>query len=74
VVDDEVRKLVDGAHEHVTRLLTDHREQLESLAQALLKAETLDSLDAYTAAGVPARVAEQPSEEPAVALHPRTST
>jgi cell division protease FtsH len=54
LVDEEVRKLVERAHGHVTQLLTDHREQLESLAQALLKAETLDALDAYTAAGVPA--------------------
>ncbi len=73
LVDEEVRRLVDSSHVEVTRILTEHRDQLESLAQALLKAETLDSLDAYAAAGVPVRVAEQPSEEPAVALHPRTS-
>jgi cell division protease FtsH len=60
LVDEEVRKLVDGAHEEVTQLLGAHREQLESLAQALLKAETLDALDAYAAAGVPAH-----REEPA---------
>jgi len=60
LVDEEVRRLVDGAHEEVTRLLADHREQLESLAQALLKAETLDALDAYAAAGVPAH-REEPS-------------
>ncbi|HTZ87060.1 MAG TPA: ATP-dependent zinc metalloprotease FtsH [Solirubrobacteraceae bacterium] len=73
LVDEEVRKLVDAAHADVTRLLTEHRDQLESLAQTLLKAETLDALDAYAAAGVPARAAGQPSEEPAVTLHPRTS-
>jgi cell division protease FtsH len=71
LVDEEVRRLVDRAHEEVTRMLTDHREQLESLAQALLKAETLDAAEAYEAAGVPWRPVE--SEEPAVALHPRTS-
>jgi cell division protease FtsH len=58
LLDDEVRKLVEGAHEEVTRLLLDHRDQLESLAQALLKAETLDALDAYAAAGVPAHQEE----------------
>ena len=63
LVDEEVRKLVESAHEQVTQLLTDHRDQLESLAQALLKAETLDALDAYAAAGVPAHI-----EEPAVLL------
>ena len=41
-------------HHEVTRLLEEHREQLESLThQALLKAETLDAADAYAAAGVP---------------------
>jgi cell division protease FtsH len=55
LVDEEVRRLVDGAHEEVTRMLVEHREQLESLAQALLKTETLDEADAYTAAGVPLR-------------------
>jgi cell division protease FtsH len=72
LIDDEVHKLVEGAHEEVTRLLSDHREQLESLAQALLKAETLDALDAYTAAGVPAHV-EEPSAVPQALISPRSS-
>jgi cell division protease FtsH len=58
LVDEEVRHIVDGAHEEVTRLLSDHRNQLESLAQTLIKAETLDAADAYAAAGVPMRAAE----------------
>jgi cell division protease FtsH len=62
LVDEEVRRIVDTAHQEVTRLLSEHRDQLESLAQALLKAETLDALDAYSAAGVPAH-----RGEPAVA-------
>jgi cell division protease FtsH len=53
VVDEEVRTLVENAHHEVTRLLEEHRDQLEGLAQALLKAETLDAPDAYAAAGVP---------------------
>jgi cell division protease FtsH len=53
LVDEEVRRLVEEAHKEVAQLLGDHREQLESLAQALLKAETLDAIDAYAAAGVP---------------------
>ena len=60
LVDEEVRKLVEEGHEEVTRLLSGHRDQLEGLAQALLKAETLDAPDAYAAAGVPAH-----EEEPA---------
>ncbi|HEY4911448.1 MAG TPA: cell division protein FtsH, partial [Methylomirabilota bacterium] len=61
LVDEEVRKMVENAHEEVTGLLAEHREQLESLTQALLKAETLDGKDAYAAAGVPAH-----EEEPSV--------
>jgi cell division protease FtsH len=53
VIDDEVRKLVETAHREVTQLLEEHRSQLESLAQALLAAETLDAADAYAAAGLP---------------------
>ncbi len=55
VVDQEVRRMVEEAHGEVTRLLTEHRDQLDSLARALLKAETLDAADAYAAAGVTPR-------------------
>jgi cell division protease FtsH len=55
LVDQEVRRLVDEAHDAVTKLLTEHRDQLDSLTHALLSAETLDAADAYAAAGVPMR-------------------
>ncbi len=58
LVDEEVRRLVDEAHAQVTQLLTDHRDQLERLTQALLKAETLGAVDAYAAADAPMRTAE----------------
>jgi cell division protease FtsH len=58
LVDDEVRSLVESAHQEVTRLLGEHRDQLEALTQALLKEETLDAVDAYAAAGVPAHERE----------------
>ncbi|HMD51230.1 MAG TPA: ATP-dependent zinc metalloprotease FtsH [Solirubrobacteraceae bacterium] len=64
LVDEEVRRLVESAQREVTRLLEEHRDQLESLARALLAAETLDAPDAYAAAGVPGS-AERPA--PAVA-------
>ncbi len=73
LVDDEVRRLVDGAHSEVTRLLNEHRPQLENLAHALLQAETLDALDAYAAAGVPAHV-EESTAVPEPALSDRSST
>jgi cell division protease FtsH len=60
LVDEEVRRVIESAHHEVIRLLSEHRDQLESLTQALLKAETLDASDAYAAAGVPPH-----QEEPA---------
>jgi cell division protease FtsH len=58
LIDEEVKRIVDEAHGEVTHLLTEHREQLDSLTHALLDAETLDAADAYAAAGVPMRSAE----------------
>jgi cell division protease FtsH len=51
------RQLIDTAHLDVTAALTEHRERLDTLAQALLKTETLDELDAYAAAQMPPRTA-----------------
>jgi cell division protease FtsH len=67
LVDEEVHTLVEGAHREVTQLLEEHRDQLEHLAQALLKAETLDAPDAYAAAGVPMGEQEPAPVAPAVA-------
>jgi cell division protease FtsH len=64
IIDEEVRSLVETAQQDVTRLLEEHREQLESLAQALLKAETLDAPAAYAAAGIP-----MADEQEAAAVH-----
>jgi cell division protease FtsH len=65
VVDEEVHALVESAHRAVTQLLEEHRDQLESLAQALLKAETLDAPEAYAAAGVPLTERREPQPTPA---------
>jgi hypothetical protein len=46
-------------------MLTEHVDQLRSLAEALLEAETLDEVHAYAAAGVPARPAELEQPPPA---------
>jgi cell division protease FtsH len=52
LVDEEVRRIVDEAHEEVVGLLTQHRDKLDSLTHALLERETLDEDEAYAAAGV----------------------
>jgi cell division protease FtsH len=53
VVDAEVRRIVEEAHEEVSALLHEHRDQLEALADALVEHETLDEVEAYAAAGIP---------------------
>jgi cell division protease FtsH len=63
-VDAEVKRIVDEAHGEAIRLLTEHRERLDSLAEALVQAETLDQPEAYAAAGLAAPEAELPSTEP----------
>jgi cell division protease FtsH len=51
LVDREVRRILADAHRDVTTLLTEHRENLDTLAHALLEHETLDGRAAYRAAG-----------------------
>ena len=51
-VDAEVRRIVDESHDRVVRLLTEHRDKVDSLALALLEHETLDQDAAYAAAGI----------------------
>ena len=55
LVDEEVRRLIDEAHEEVTQLLSDNRARLDALAHALLDRETLEQDEAYAAAGIEPR-------------------
>ena len=52
LVDDEVRRIVDGCYEQALDLLRTHRARLDALATALLEHETLDELAVYRAAGL----------------------
>ncbi len=52
LIDAEVRRIVDEELEVVEQLLSDNRERLDSLAEALLERETLDEPHAYAAAGI----------------------
>jgi cell division protease FtsH len=42
-IDDEVRAIVESQHQLAIKVVTDNREKLDRLAQALLERETLDS-------------------------------
>jgi cell division protease FtsH len=70
IIDQEVQRLVESARAEVTRLLSDHRSELEHLSQALLQAETLTAADAYTAAGVPMRSTEADASRHLVPAEP----
>ena len=41
-IDEEVRKIVDGAYQKVKKLLTEHLDQVELVAQTLLEREVID--------------------------------
>ena len=51
-IDDEVKRIVGEAHDDAIRLLSENRNRLDSLAEALVRAETLDQRQALAAAGV----------------------
>jgi len=42
-VDSEIRRIVDQQYQLARKLITDHRDKVEAMAQALLEWETLDS-------------------------------
>ena len=63
LIDSEVRRIVDEAQDDVMRLLTDNRARLESLAETLLREETLDQDAAYRAAGVDSPVSAPGHDE-----------
>jgi cell division protease FtsH len=52
LIDQEVRRIVDESYEEVLTLLRDNRSKLDKVAFALLEHETLDTVDAYAAAGI----------------------
>ena len=67
LIDAEVRRIVEEAHEEVMGLLREHRANLDSLVAGLLEHETLDEADAYAAAGLPRNPAAAPEEAAPVA-------
>jgi cell division protease FtsH len=66
-IDAEVRRIVDEAHDEAIELLTTERARLDSLAEALVQAETLDQPQAYAAAGLRPPDAEGTTADPALA-------
>jgi cell division protease FtsH len=55
LLDEEVRRIVEECHQQGIRMLTENRERLDHLAEAVLKKETLDEAEIYAATGLPRR-------------------
>jgi cell division protease FtsH len=41
-IDDEIRRIVEGAHQQAKDLLNEHRDSLESISKILVKRETIE--------------------------------
>jgi cell division protease FtsH len=55
LIDEEVRRIVEECQEEAMRLLTEHRGQLDALAQALLKEDSLDENEVLKVTGLASR-------------------
>jgi cell division protease FtsH len=62
LLDEEVRRIVGECHQDAVRLLTEHRDRLDRLAEAALQKDTLNEDEIYAATGLP-----RPSSKPVIA-------
>jgi cell division protease FtsH len=62
LIDSEVRRIVETAHQEATEELRAHRENLDSLVAELMAHETLDQIAAYGAAKLPVNRDALPEE------------
>jgi cell division protease FtsH len=63
LIDSEVRRIVEESHREADRLLAGHRETLDALAHALLKAESLNAAEireVMARTGLPVEVHQTP--------------
>ena len=52
MIDAEVRSVVEESHAEADRLLAEHRDKLDALAEALLKAESLNEKEIREVTGL----------------------
>jgi cell division protease FtsH len=53
IIDVEVLRIINESHDEARRLLTDHRKQLDALAEALVARETLSEQEILEVTGLP---------------------
>ena len=73
-IDEEVRKIIDGAYDNATQILTDNMDKLHAMAEALIKYETIDQgqIDAIMAGHEPPPPEEWTSGGPTGPTAPAT--
>ncbi|MEO3797985.1 ATP-dependent zinc metalloprotease FtsH [Nonomuraea sp. B10E15] len=64
MVDEEARRIVDECYERAVQVLSDNRDKLDAIVEALLEHETLDEAGAYAAAGLLSRSADTAGSRP----------
>jgi cell division protease FtsH len=70
LIDEEVRRIVETAHQETTQELSSHRSNLDALVAELIAHETLDQQDAYAAAGLPVNRDAVPEDAASVLTPP----
>jgi cell division protease FtsH len=78
VIDEEIKKMIDGLYEETRKILEANKDRLDALAKALLKYETLDNNDVdrimrgdtLTKPTVGDLLAKEESRRPAVTIQP----
>ncbi len=73
LVDQELKRILDGAHEKAREVLEEHKDLLENIAQALLERETLDrtEIEALARGDQLPPLPEPEVEDPAAAVLPQ---
>ncbi|MEO3890323.1 ATP-dependent zinc metalloprotease FtsH [Nonomuraea sp. B5E05] len=64
MVDEEARRIVDECYERAVQVLSDNRDKLDAIVEALLEHETLDEAGAYAAAGLLSRSTDTAGSRP----------
>jgi cell division protease FtsH len=72
-IDAEILKIIGESHEEAKRLLSAHRKQLDTLAEALLERETLDEREILMATGLPRAPALETGKLPVPSAESRSS-
>jgi cell division protease FtsH len=63
-IDAEVLRIISGCHDEARRLLSEHRRELDALAEALLARETLDEEAILQVTGLPPAPALETRQKP----------